>query len=159
MIVKNKFRFTQIRTAIYIAVLVIINLFFVNISFVIGSSMNDTLSENQIVLVLKAHNELIQKDIVITNKNNPYKVNMIKRIIAVEKQHLIINDNSVSVDGVIILEPYLNLSHPVIYSNNIDIVVPDGMVFLMGDNRNYSKDSRDIGCIYTKDIIGKVILW
>ncbi len=154
---RNKFNLKLTRTVIIFTVLVLFNLFIMNIAFVFGDSMKPTLKDWQVVLVYKLPNEIKVGDIILTNQNNEYKTVLIKRVIAVAGQHLLIKDGSVYLDDKLLKEDYLFKEEVVDYSCEIDIVVPPASFFIMGDNRNHSKDSRNIGCINRKDIIGKVI--
>ena len=86
---------------------------------------------------------------------------LVKRVIAVEGQTIDINftTGAVYVDGEILTEPYINEpTHSQIHFSG-PMVVPSGHVFVMGDNRNHSSDSRnsDIGCVDTRNILGKVL--
>ena len=86
------------------------------------------------------------------------KTSYIKRVIALPGEHIKIANNSVYINGEKLDEPYLRES--VITSSlegcYIDIVVPEGALFLMGDNRMQSKDSRSFGCIPIEKIESKV---
>lgn len=152
----KKLNKSQVGTVIFFAVLILFNLFVMNVSFVFGDSMENTIKSGSIVLVNKLARDFKYSDIVITDRKNPLEAVLIKRVIAAGGQRLEIKNNSVYVDGVELDEEYL--PEPMEYDGSIDIVIPDGEVFLMGDNRNFSRDSREIGCIPIKNIKGKVIL-
>lgn len=87
------------------------------------------------------------------------KTSYIKRIIAIEGDHLEIKDGQVYLNGEALKEEYVDdgvitdLGRYGVYS---DIVVPKGYVFVMGDNRAHSTDSRCFGCIPVSKIEGKV---
>lgn len=87
------------------------------------------------------------------------KTSYIKRIIGVAGDHIEIKDNKVYLNGEELEETYLdegvvtNMGSYGVYS---DIVVPEGYVFVMGDNREHSTDSRCFGCIPVSKIEGKV---
>ena len=87
------------------------------------------------------------------------KTSYIKRIIGVAGDHIEIKDDKVYLNGQELKEDYLNsdvktnLGSYGVYS---DIVVPQGYVFVMGDNRDHSTDSRCFGCIPVSKIEGRV---
>lgn len=87
------------------------------------------------------------------------KTSYIKRIIAVEGDHIKIKDGKVYLNGKELEEEYLdegvttNMGHYGIFD---DIIVPNDCVFVMGDNRDQSTDSRCFGCIPVSKIEGKV---
>ena len=76
-----------------------------------------------------------------------------------KKQQIVkkIEDSKVYVDGELLKEPYIHDNYT---SGDIDMVVPEGEVFTMGDNREKSLDSRyeEVGLVNEKDIMGKVML-
>lgn len=84
------------------------------------------------------------------------KKSYIKRVIALEGEHVKIEDGKVFINGKKLEEDYL--SDDVVTSTNVfyDIIVPEGYVFCMGDNRPNSKDSRELGCIPLEKIEGIV---
>lgn len=137
----------------YLIVLVLINLFVLNITFVFGNSMENILYDKDIVLVYKFNYSPKHNDIVVTNKDNASKTNLMKRVVATEGQTVVIEKNKVLIDNTEV-SYYSGLDTS--SSEKINIIVPDGKVFLLGDNYNYSKDSRDFGVIDEKDILGKV---
>ena len=80
----------------------------------------------------------------------------IKRVIGVPGDRLVIDGREVSINGEILDEPYINPERFHNYiNNNIDIEIPDGYVFCMGDNRDKSKDSRSFGLVPISKIEGK----
>ena len=87
------------------------------------------------------------------------KISYIKRIIAVAGDHIEIKEEKVYLNGEELEEVYLDegvktdLGSAGVYS---DIIVPEGYVFVMGDNRDHSTDSRYFGCIPVSKIEGKV---
>lgn len=86
----------------------------------------------------------------------------IKRVIAVGGDTLQIKEDGVYVNGKLLDEPYVNDETKPIYNKVKEeykngVTVPDDHVFVMGDNRNNSRDSRDIGFVPVNDILGKVI--
>lgn len=127
---------------------------------VVGNSMVDTLHNNDKIILTNFMYIPEPGDIVVINAENQIEKDIIKRVIATEGQTLRIDYNTgeVLVDGVIIDEPYIS-SYTIKPNNEYDIpyVIPEGYIFVMGDNRNVSLDSRDseIGLIPVSDVIGK----
>lgn len=88
------------------------------------------------------------------------KTSYIKRVIALPGEHLQIQDGKVYINGEELKEDYLaeNVETNSTEGAFIDIVVPEGTVFVMGDNREHSSDSRRFGCIPFEKIESKVWL-
>lgn len=86
------------------------------------------------------------------------KVSYIKRVIALPGEHLLIEDGKVYVDDKLLEENYLQSGIVTDNGNGYctDLIVPDDSVFVMGDNRPQSRDSRSFGCIPLKYIESKV---
>jgi signal peptidase I len=91
--------------------------------------------------------------VVFPYPNNP-EIDYIKRVIGLPGDRVSIYDGSVYVNGSSIAEPYL-LEPP--YGNYSEHIVPEGSVFVLGDNRNNSEDSRSWGFLGIEDIIGKAV--
>ncbi len=125
-----------------------------------GESMTDTLKNGDRLIISNFMYTPQYGDIVVISHGENYNEPIIKRVIATEGQALSINyeTGEVSVDGVILDEDYIKgmtieLKHPL----DIPERIPEGYVFVMGDNRQGSLDSRsvDIGLIPVENIIGK----
>lgn len=146
--------------SVIIAVVVIIILltFFFRIVNVDGRSMMNTLLDGDKVIVTNFMYEPKNNDIVVISHAEEYDKPIIKRVIATEGQTLKIDfqNERVYVDGTLLDEPYVSSE---LKEGNTEIpeVIPEGKVFVMGDNRLDSLDSRysEIGLIDTDNIIGK----
>lgn len=139
---------------LYLALLLLINAFVLRIAFVYGSSMEPTLHSNEPILVWQFLYTPTKQDIIVTSTKNSFRQNLIKRVIATEGDQIRITETDIYINGQRLDEPYL-LEAP--NYTPLELAVPKECVFLMGDNRNNSGDSRDIGFIPYDDIIGKAI--
>ncbi|WP_334304968.1 signal peptidase I [Peptacetobacter sp.] len=83
---------------------------------------------------------------------------LVKRVIGVEGDHIQIENGTVKINGKEIYEPYLD--EGIVTEGNIDITVPKNKLFVMGDNRVNSLDSRsqEVGLVDKKDVMGHVML-
>lgn len=84
------------------------------------------------------------------------KVSFIKRVIGLAGDHVEIKNGNVYVNDQKLSEVYLNGVKTPITGDYHDIVVPEGYIFVMGDNRNGSSDSREFGCIPLEKVEGRV---
>lgn len=139
---------------------VLLFVFAVRMVNVVGHSMVPTLEQNDKVVISNLFYHPKQGDIVVLRKQTLMEEPIVKRIIATEGQTVDIDfdDGVVYVDGKALDEPYVN--EPVHDRENFEgkITVPEGCVFVMGDNRNASTDSRDarLGCVDERYIMGRV---
>lgn len=159
--VSSSFEWIQV-LLIPLMIIIILMTFVFRIVNVDGSSMMNTLHDSDLVLVTNFLYEPENGDIVVISHGQEYATPIIKRVIAKAGQTVKIDyeNNQVIVDGVAIDEPYIAeamIDNP--SENNLEIpeVIPEGMIFVMGDNRNHSLDSRSqrIGLINETDVIGK----
>ena len=86
------------------------------------------------------------------------KTSYIKRVVAVEGNHVEIKDNKIYINGNELEEEYL--SDDVVTESQVftDFIVPEGYIFAIGDNRTKSKDCRELGCIPVEKVEGIVVL-
>ena len=140
--------------------LVMMNAFFVRISGVSGDSMYPTLENGDMVLTQVCAYEQPQRgDIVIINAPHFDEEPLVKRVIGIEGDIVeVFDDGSVYVNGEQIDEAYVNESVFDGGSTEYPCYIGEGEVFVMGDTRNYSADSRmrSLGVLSTEDVIGKV---
>ena len=135
-------------------VLTFLLLIFIQPSIVDGPSMQPTYYSKDF-LILWRHGDIKRNDIIAFDSNNQKHDDYIKRVIAVEGDHLVISNSVVTVNGEVIDEPYIKEST---FKGEIDMTVSEDCVFVMGDNRNDSLDSRVMGEINLDDVIGKVVI-
>ena len=147
-----------------LVVLVLVFTFFGRLTRVDGHSMDNTLQHNQLLLVWSLGYTPQQGDIVVVNKTTVQHLGgsaIVKRVIAVGGQTVDIDyaTSSVYVDGELLDEPYINepMFDRLGAQGSTHIEVPEGSIFVMGDNRNDSDDSRDnlIGPIDEDYVLGK----
>ncbi len=148
----------------FLAAIIVIFLLLFRVVVVSGTSMNNTLLDGDYLLLLGDlfYGEPKQGDIVVASKSSfDNGAPIVKRVIATEGQLVSIDFEKgiVYVDGVALDEPYTLT--PTTYEEGMEfpLMVQEGCVFVMGDNRNGSKDSRDpaIGLIDKREILGKVV--
>ena len=130
-----------------------------------GPSMNNTLYHGDLLVVLGnvLYSVPERGDVVVISKKSFDDGNpIIKRVIATEGQTVDIDFDRgvVFVDGNELTEPYCLTPTNLMEGVRFPVVVEEDCVFVMGDNRNESKDSRspDIGMVDCREIIGKAII-
>ncbi|MGI6247893.1 MAG: signal peptidase I [Acutalibacteraceae bacterium] len=144
-----------------VIIIMIVFTFFFRVAGVVGPSMIPTLHDGDKLLVSPVLKEPARGDIVIIIQPNFLHESLVKRVIAVEGETVDIDfaRGLVFVDGKVIQEPYINGKTTDKHDVDFPLTVPEGKVFVLGDNRHHSTDSRtkDIGFVDENYILGKVI--
>ena len=142
---------------IVILVVILVRNFIITPAVVNGVSMEPTLNENNIILLNKIStkgNNIKRFDIVVANYNGE---RLIKRVIGLPGEHVEYKDGNLYIDGILEMENFKHGDTADFNLNSIGrLTIPGDSYFLVGDNRPDSVDSRIIGPIDKKDILGKV---
>ena len=145
-----------------VLIVVAIFTFVIRMMGVDGHSMLNTLQHGDRLLVVNSmlYHDYKYGDIVILRKNGVFDDDpIVKRVIAVEGQTVDIDftEGIVYVDGEVLEEDYIREPTYTAEGTEFPLTVPEGSIFVMGDNRNGSSDSRDyrLGTVDTRYVIGK----
>ena len=159
---------------IAISAAVLMKLFVVQQFYVKGQSMEHTLSEQDRVLVNKLSYRLHDPnrgDVIVLERhgNSVSAEDLIKRVIAVPGETIEIKSCEVYINDIRLIEPYINQDDAVLADLSSRCGTPNmgaktigkDQVFVMGDNRAHSGDSRSFGAVPYDDIVGRafVVIW
>lgn len=162
--------------ALSLAAVILVMTFFIRHSPVVGSSMSPTLHEGDVLLLSQIGFTLDTGDIVIiqTDKDDLRRP-LVKRVIATggEKIRIDFINWQIYINGILLKESYLDSTNKSEIMKRYSIAryleqvdgetevyegtVPEGYLFVLGDNRQNSKDSRDLGFIDERHVIGEVV--
>ncbi len=153
--------------AICTAAILLIFSYVARLTVVDGESMEDTLHHGDYLIVQDIGYTPTRGDIVVIQKISAtsYPNPIIKRVIAVEGDTIDIDLETwtVTVNGEVIDEPYANLEPGRLYNDlasQMPMTIEEGKIFVMGDHRNHSSDSRvaELGQIDTRCVVGRAVL-
>lgn len=122
-----------------------------------GSSMEPTLHDAELVVVNRLAyrwSEPARGDIVIFRFPLEPERRFIKRIVGLPGEYVVIHDGQVTIDGVLLNEPYIAAAP----RYNGEWKLQPGQVFVLGDNRNNSSDSQTWGPLPLDQLIGKAVV-
>lgn len=146
-----------------LAALILVFTFIGRIIVVDGISMLPTLEHGDLLLLQSIGYTPEQGDIVVLTKEfEDADGPIVKRVIATGGQHVEIDyaAGTVTVDGEVLDEPYINgaMEKPW-YESLTSVDVPEGSIFVLGDNRNSSSDSRNVtlGAVDERYVLGKAV--
>lgn len=151
----------DIAIAVVIALIIVQ---FIKPTIVKESSMEPNFYNNDYLFVSKQaylFNEPNRGDVVVFEssllRENGDKKLLIKRVVGLPGEHLQIIDEKIYIDGQMLDETYT--MDGTTYGYGVDVIIPEGQYFCMGDNRDVSIDSRDpeVGCVDIEQFVGKVI--
>jgi signal peptidase I len=122
-----------------------------------GFSMNPTLQDGEYILVNRLAYKIgnpVRGDIVVFSFPMDPRQDLIKRVIGLPGESISVQDGKVMINGIPLEEPYI--AAPPIYNGTWE--VPEGQLFVLGDNRNESKDSHEWGLLPMENVVGRAIL-
>lgn len=149
-------RGTLYSLAVVAAIAILVATLWMPVLQITGASMEPTLVDGQFVVALK-NDDFVPGDITAFYYNNKI---LIKRVIANAGDWVDIDmDGNVFINGVLLEEPYLTEKSLGECNIELPYQVPDGRVFVMGDDRAVSLDSRTtaVGCISKEQVLGQVV--
>ena len=156
----REFLLDSIKFIIAITIFLILFLYVISITQVVGNSMSPTLKQEEVLVLnkLKYHISDVNRGDIISFAYADTKY-LIKRVIGLPGENVEFIDNKLYINGRIYDEIYLNDD---VITNDFSIEklgydkIPNDMYFVLGDNRMNSLDSREIGLIKKSDITGKI---
>lgn len=152
------------KTIVISLIIALIITTFIRPTLVKGYSMYPTLEENDYLIIERipyTTHEPSKGDIIVfkseLTQDDGKEKDLVKRVIGLPGDKIKVVDGKVSVNDIELKEEYINGDFTDGY---IDTIVPDGFIFVMGDNRPNSLDSRDprVGFVKIDDIIGKAFV-
>ena len=156
--IDTAFDFIELFIFALVAVLVFTTFFFRH-SVVDGGSMENTLHDGEHLIISNLFYTPERGDIIVCEDySTGLRKPIVKRVIGVAGDHVqVSSDGRVTLNGEFLDEDYIYID-TYFWKEPKDIVVPEGEIFVMGDHRNVSYDSRDFETINCESVIGKVLI-
>lgn len=148
--------------AFAVVTVVLVFTFLFRVMGVDGASMEPTLHHGDFLVVSGLLYTPRDGDIVVISPTEQLDVPVVKRVIAIEGETVAINftTGEVTVNGVVLDEPYVLERTRVSHDVTFPLTVPEGCIFVLGDNRNASLDSRSssFGMVDERYVLGRALL-
>ncbi len=147
-----------IKIIVLITIIFAIYMWVVGTQQVVGSSMDNTLKNGDVIVLSKLSYRLgdIERFDIISFYYDETKY-LVKRVIGLPGEHIAYKDNQLYVNGEYVEENYDFITEDFDLKELGYDVIPEGYYFVLGDNRENSLDSREIGLVKKEDIIGEVV--
>ncbi|MBM3189205.1 MAG: signal peptidase I [Chloroflexi bacterium] len=144
-----------------LVIVLVVNIFLAQATRVEGQSMEPNLHNNQRLIIEKISYRLHapeRGDIVVLRRPHKSSEPLIKRVVGLPGETVQIKEGRVYINGQPLTEPYLDQAT---WGDSAPQIVPEEHIFVLGDNRRASNDSRSFGMVPLDDVIGKawVIYW
>ena len=143
----------------FFAVYIVVTQFIIDLKHIVGNSMYPALKNGDRILINKYDKNYQRGDIIIFKYPKSPDLEHISRLIALPKDVIKIQDGKVYLNGNLLNEKYIEISTNLwdggCLSDGVPYTIPQGEVFVMGDNRPKASDSREYCAIPVKNIIGK----
>ena len=146
-----------IKYILFIVIVLIVAIYVVGLQQIVGSSMEPTLKNGDVIIIDKLSTNFKRGDVVSFYYDETKF--LIKRIIGMPGETVEITESKIYINGKVI-DDYIENTNMFDFSLKqlgYD-KIPDDYYFVMGDNRNYSYDSRMFGLVHKDDIIGKNVI-
>ena len=165
-LIKYLLRVHQIKKIFFIllpffAVYIVVTQFIIDLKHIIGNSMYPALKNGDRILIKKYDKNYQRGDIIVFKSPKNPDIEYISRLVALPKDIVKIQDGKVYLNGNLLNEKYVKISTNLwdggCIQNNVPYNVPQDNIFVMGDNRPKSSDSREYCAIPLKNIIGKYV--
>lgn len=145
------------RLVIYIIIALLLRFFVFNITLVDGKSMYPTLDDGDRLITEKLSlnwRKVKRGDILVIHAPDKVNQNYIKRVVGIAGDHIELIDGKVYLNGEVLKENYIVDNPTFPYRGISSWDIQEGQVFVMGDNRGASNDSRSFGPIDEKEVMG-----
>ena len=142
---------------VLVVVFLLLRVFVLNSWIVNGSSMSPTYDNGDRIIVNRLAGADVNDIVVVRADGNDGSRDFVKRVVAIGGDTLVYEGCVLTVNGEVRTELFLGQSTSSCGGDQPSTIVPNGHVYVLGDNRGGSQDSRSLGTFSTADILGVVV--